>query len=145
MWQNNLSVNSGLYKLCLFWSNDELFQYTCMTVTVLVHQQLYFIVVVPVGNIKSKFLTDIIEAWAKFNYKEFNVEKESVSKQILWNNSYIKNKNEILFYKEWHDKGVTLIEHVYDYRIKTFLSFAPYLKIREIVLIAISSSFRFKR
>ena len=26
-------------------------------------------------NIKSKFLTDIIEAWAKFNYKEFNVEK----------------------------------------------------------------------
>ena len=57
-------------------------------------------------NIKSKFLTDIIEAWAKFNYKEFNVEKESVSKQILWNNSYIKNKNEILFYKEWHDKGV---------------------------------------
>ena len=55
-------------------------------------------------NIKSKFLSDIIEAWAKFNYKEVNIENESISKQILWNNSYIKNKHDTLFYNKWFDK-----------------------------------------
>ena len=77
-------------------------------------------------NIKSKFLSDIIEAWAKFNYKEITVENESISKQILWNNSYIKNKHDTLFYNKWFDKGVTFIEHIYDYRVKTFLSFQDF-------------------
>ena len=77
-------------------------------------------------NIKSKFLSEIIEAWAKINYQNFDCENESVSKQILWNNSYIKNKCNTFFYKDWFDKGVNFIEHVYDFRIKTFLSFQDF-------------------
>ena len=33
-------------------------------------------------NIKSNFLSEIIEAWAKINYLNFDSENETVSKQI---------------------------------------------------------------
>ena len=72
---------------------------------------------------KSKFLTEIINAWAKLNYKEVNVQEENISKQLLWNNSYIENNKRTFFYKDWFDLGISFIEHIYDYRIKSFLSF----------------------
>ena len=60
---------------------------------------------------------------AKINYKDVNPNEENISKQILWNNSNIKQNEKIFFYKNWYSRGITSIEHVYDYRIKSFLSF----------------------
>ena len=74
-------------------------------------------------KIKSVILKEIVQAWAKLNYKDVNPKEKNISKQILWNNSNIKRDGSLLFYKNWHDMGITSIEHVYDYRIKSFLSF----------------------
>ena len=67
------------------------------------------------------FLLEIIEAWAKINYQSIDLKNENISKQILWNNSDIINNT--FFYKDWTDKGIHFIEHVYDFRTKTFFIF----------------------
>ena len=77
-------------------------------------------------DIKSKFLSEIIEAWAKINFQNIDHEYEHISKQILWNNSYLKDKSNTFFYKDWFDKGVNFLEHVFDFRTKTFLSFQDF-------------------
>ena len=74
-------------------------------------------------NIKSEFMLQIIQAWAKINYSEIDIANEHISKQILWNNSNIKNNRNLLFFKDWYEKGIVFLEHVYDYRSKTFLTF----------------------
>ena len=48
------------------------------------------------------------------NYKE---NPTRISKQIIWNNSYIKCDNNIIYHKE---KKIEHIEHIYDYRSSTF-------------------------
>ena len=65
----------------------------------------------------NKFLKNILSA----NYKE--TPSICISKQIIWNNSYIKCDNNIIYYKEWHEKGIKYIEHIYDYRSNTFYNF----------------------
>ena len=35
----------------------------------------------------------------------------------------IKCDNNIIYYKEWHEKGIKYIEHIYDYRSNTFYIF----------------------
>ena len=69
----------------------------------------------------NKFLKNILSAWCKINYKE--TPSTCISKQIIWNNSYIKCDNNIIYYKEWHEKGIKYIEHIYDYRSNTFYNF----------------------
>ena len=64
------------------------------------------------------FLKDILIAWCKINYSET---QKSISKQIIWNNSDIKCSNTILYYKQWQERGIKYIAHIYDYRIKQFL------------------------
>ena len=54
----------------------------------------------------NNFLKDILTAWSKINYKDTPTR---ISKQIIWNNSYIKCDNNIIYYKEWHDKGIKYI------------------------------------
>ena len=68
----------------------------------------------------NNFLKNILTAWSKINYKETH---RRISKQIIWNNSYIKCDNNIIYYKEWNDKGIKYIEHIYDYRSNTFYDF----------------------
>ena len=51
----------------------------------------------------NKFLKNILSAWCKLNYKE--TPSTCISKQIIWNNSYIKCDNNIIYYKECHEKG----------------------------------------
>ena len=48
-------------------------------------------------------LKNILTAWSKINYKDTHTR---ISKQIIWNNSYIKCDNNIIYYKEWNDKGI---------------------------------------
>ena len=68
----------------------------------------------------NTFLKNILTVWSKINYKETPTR---ISKHIIWNNSYIKCNNNIIYYKEWHDKGIKYIEHIYDYRSNTFYDF----------------------
>ena len=65
-------------------------------------------------------MKNILSAWCKINYKEIPT---CISKQVIWNNSYIKCDNNIIYYKEWHEKGIKYIEHIYDYRSNTFYNF----------------------
>ena len=69
----------------------------------------------------NKFLKNILIAWCKINYKE--TPSTCISKQIIWNSSYIKCDNNIIYYKERHEKGIKYIEHIYDYRSNTFYDF----------------------
>ena len=68
----------------------------------------------------NHFLKNILTAWSKINHKDT---RTRISKQIIWNNSYIKCDNNIIYYKEWNDKGIKYIEHIYDYRSNTFYDF----------------------
>ena len=43
-----------------------------------------------------------------------------ITKEIIWNNSQIKCNNKILFYHDWYEKGIKLIEHIYDFRVQRF-------------------------
>ena len=82
-------------------------------------------------KIKSKFLSEIVESWTKINFTEIEMtsDKNIVSEQIIWNNSYITSNRNLFFYKDWYEKGVLNIKHLYDYRIKSFLSFDDFKNI----------------
>ncbi len=66
------------------------------------------------------FLNNVVKAWSKINYSNKN---ESVSKEIIWNNTNIKHQNKTIFFKEWYDRGIIYVEQLYDYRAKRFLQF----------------------
>ena len=68
-------------------------------------------------NFNSTFLFEIVQAWSHIN---FNSNPKIIKKQIIWNNSFIKNDNKTLFYKYWFDKGIKYIEQLFDIRHKTF-------------------------
>ena len=48
---------------------------------------------------------------------------ENIKKEIIWNNTNIKNDNKTLLYKSWLDKGIKNIEHIFDSRLKIFFTF----------------------
>ncbi len=67
------------------------------------------------------FLNNMLTSWCKINYKHSCT---SISHEILWHNSNIKNERKItFFYKEWYDRGIRYLKHIYDFRIKDFYSF----------------------
>ena len=63
------------------------------------------------------FLRDVLAGWCKINNSEST---HVITKEIIWNNSHIKCNNKILFYHDWYEKGIKLIEHIYDFRIQSF-------------------------
>ena len=63
------------------------------------------------------FLRDVLAGWCKINNSEST---HVIAKEIIWNNSQIKCNNKILFYHDWYEKGIKLIEHIYDFRIQKF-------------------------
>ena len=65
-------------------------------------------------KIDSMFLSHILKAWCSLNFNE-NI--NNIKKEIIWNNSYIKNNNKTLFYKSWFDKGIEYIDNIYDTRV----------------------------
>ena len=71
-------------------------------------------------ELKSKFLTECLKGWCRANYKE---KQTIIGKEILWNNSNIFLLNKTLFYKTWFDRGITQIEHIFNYRNKHFHTF----------------------
>jgi len=51
---------------------------------------------------------------------------------ILWNNSEIKQENKTWYRKEWHDKGINYIHHLYEFRVNKFYSFPDFKLIYDI-------------
>ena len=73
-----------------------------------------------IQNIGSKFLSDVVQSWSTINFDD---NPETIRNQIIWNNSFIKNSNKLLFYKQWYAKGIKYIDHLYDKRQKTIYTF----------------------
>ena len=66
---------------------------------------------------ENMFLRDVLAGWCKINNSEST---QVITKEIIWNNSQIKCNNKILFYHDWYEKGIKLIEHIYDFRVQRF-------------------------
>ena len=64
---------------------------------------------------ENMFLQDVLAGWCKLNNYEST---HKIAKQIIWNNSQIKCYSSILFYHDWYEKGIQLIEHIYDFRFQ---------------------------
>ena len=71
-------------------------------------------------KIESRFLLDILQSWSCINYSDV---VEDINKQILWNNSYIKNNNTTIFNKSLFMKGIKYIDQLFDNRLKLFHTF----------------------
>ena len=79
---------------------------------------------------KSGFLQDIVVAWCKINFKHSEI--ENISKEITWNNTFIKSNGKMFFEKSWFDRGIQLIEHIYDFRKKEFYNFNELLSLYDL-------------
>jgi hypothetical protein len=74
------------------------------------------------GNISSKDLTsnnllprntfwrEVVLQWAIYNYKNIDkISEEEMNNQPLWFNSHVKIRNQVLFFKQWHETGINKI------------------------------------
>ena len=59
-------------------------------------------------------------------------DEDCIGKQILWNKSNIKIQNKPLFKKDWYDRGIPYIEHIYDYRKNEFYQFKDFLELYDL-------------
>ena len=55
---------------------------------------------------------DLLVAWAKVNYHRPSA-KSQVLKQVIWYNSHLKSKGEMLFTKSWYKKGIIRVEQLF--------------------------------
>ena len=74
-------------------------------------------------NIKDPFLREIIEHWTNLNYREKNLDFDSM---ILWHNSLIRIENRPFFYKAWFKAGVTEVKDLLN-KDQTFLSYNAFI------------------
>jgi hypothetical protein len=80
-------------------------------------------------NIKSEFLKNILCGWLSISLDKNDI---PIQKQLIWNNSSIKNENKTFFIKTWFDRGIQFIEHIYDFRKRAFYSFQDIINLYEI-------------
>ncbi|KAH3813059.1 hypothetical protein DPMN_141508 [Dreissena polymorpha] len=66
------------------------------------------------------FLSDVLSAWSDVTH---NLETQTSSKTILWNNKDITSNNKTFFYKDWFERSIKYVDQLYDYRIMDFYSF----------------------
>ncbi|KAH3804792.1 hypothetical protein DPMN_133081 [Dreissena polymorpha] len=66
------------------------------------------------------FLSDVLSAWSDVTH---NLETQTSSKTILWNNKDITSNNKTFFYKDWLKRSIKYVDQLYDYRINDFYSF----------------------
>ena len=69
---------------------------------------------------ENGFLKDMLLAWQEIKK---NKDHEYLSQEIIWNNSNLKSDFKTFYNKKWIDRGITLIEQLFDYRSKTFYNF----------------------
>ena len=76
----------------------------------------------------NNFPRDILISWNKVK----SCDNNDKSHYILWNNSKIKQDNKTRYRKEWPDKGINYIHHLYDFRVNKFYSFQDFKLIYDI-------------
>jgi hypothetical protein len=62
-------------------------------------------------NIKNMFSKEIIEAWCRYHFCNFENIKD-IRDQIIWYNSHIKVNKQVLRYNSWIEKGVMRIRDI---------------------------------
>ena len=74
-------------------------------------------------NLKDPFLREIIEHWTNLNYREKNLDFNSV---FLWHNSLIRIENRPFFYKAWFKAGVKEVKDLLN-KDQTFLGYNAFI------------------
>ena len=82
---------------------------------------------------RNPFIHDVLIAWNKL--QNINMQSD-IRKNIIWNNSEIKNNNKTFYYKDWHERGVLYLEHIFDFRTNAFYSFQNMQFLYQIQLIS---------
>ena len=75
------------------------------------------------------FFQDILLAWQEIKgYKE----KNNISQEIISNNSNLKSNGNIFYNQKWVNRGISLIEQLYDFRNKRFFNFNEFKNLYQI-------------
>ena len=77
----------------------------------------------------ESFLQNILLSWIDI---KGNLNEDNISQEIIWNNSTLKAEGKTFYYKSWYDRGIKLIEHIYDYRKKDFYNFRDFSNLYQI-------------
>ena len=75
-------------------------------------------------NIPIAFYQEVLEAWQKLVLFS-PVTKEQILDEIIWNNGFIRIDGFSVYYKQWHEAGVTKISDIF--RGDSFLTFNEFL------------------
>ena len=75
------------------------------------------------------FFQDILLAWQEI---KGNNEKNNISQEIIWNNSNLKSNGNTFYNKKWVNRGISLIEQLYDFRNKRFFNFNEFKDLYQI-------------
>ena len=74
------------------------------------------------------FLRDILLSWVEMN-ELFNKKYKIDNSNIIWNNKNITFNGKAIFWEDWWAKGIKILEHIYDFRTKTYYTFAEMKRI----------------
>ena len=75
------------------------------------------------------FFQDILLAWQEI---KGNKEKNNISQEIIWNNSNLKSNGNTFYNQKWVNRGISLIEQLYDFRNKRFFNFNEFKDLYQI-------------
>ena len=74
------------------------------------------------ANNLSPFLKEILEIWSELNYQGSIETVESFLTQSLWYNSLVRVMDKPVFYKSWHQMGISHVNQIVKEQPSTFLS-----------------------
>ena len=74
------------------------------------------------ANNLSSFLKEILEIWSELNYQGSIETVESFLTQSLWYNFLIRVMDKPVFYKSWHQMGISQVNQIVKEKPSTFLS-----------------------
>ena len=74
------------------------------------------------ANNLSPFLKEILKIWSELNYQGSIETVESFLTQSLWYNSLVRVMDKPVFYKSWHQMGISQVNQIVKEQPSTFLS-----------------------
>jgi len=75
-------------------------------------------------SIQNTFINNIVKEWCQFTFTTDINNTNQIRMQCIWNNSLIKINNKLIFYRNWHQNGVTNISDLLNG--ETFLNFESF-------------------
>lgn len=64
-----------------------------------------------IGKIKNNFIREVVYSWCTIVYE---ADVENPCNQIIWNNSFIKTDNNVLYNAIWYNKGIKFVKDLMD-------------------------------